>query len=90
MRVCRKIYVLVFSIGMILTLVSCGREPDQNDLLRKEVVRKVDLRDVISQSGEVQPIIKVELKSEASGKIDNVYVKEGVPLNGPKQVKEPY
>lgn len=82
MRVCRKSYVLVFvfSIGMILTLVSCGREPDQNDLLRKEVVRKVDLRDVISQSGEVQPIIKVELKSEASGKIDNVYVKEGERL----------
>ncbi len=82
MRVCRKsyVFVLVFSIGIILTLVSCGKEPDQNDLLRKEVVQKVDLRDVISQSGEVQPIIKVELKSEASGKIDNVYVKEGERL----------
>ena len=82
MRVCRKNHVLIFvcSIGILLTLVGCGRETDQKDLVRKDVVQKVDLRDVISQSGEVQPIIKVELKSEASGKIDNVYVKEGERL----------
>ncbi|MFH1761171.1 MAG: efflux RND transporter periplasmic adaptor subunit [bacterium] len=50
------------------------------DLIRKAVVMKVDLKDMLSQSGEVRPIVKVELKSEASGKIDTVYVKEGVRL----------
>jgi HlyD family secretion protein len=41
------------------------------------VVRRVDLRDVITQTGAVEPVVKVEIKSEASGKIERVYVKEG-------------
>ncbi len=47
------------------------------NLIDKDVVRKVDLRDIVSQTGEIQPVVKVELKSEASGKIDSVYIKEG-------------
>jgi multidrug efflux pump subunit AcrA (membrane-fusion protein) len=35
------------------------------------------LKDVVSQTGEVNSVTKVDIKSEASGKIEKVYVKEG-------------
>ena len=70
----------IFFILFMLMIAGCGGKAGPRDLLRKEVVRRVDLKDVISQSGEVQPVVKVELKSEASGKIDEVYVKEGERL----------
>jgi len=44
-------------------------------------VKKVDLRDIMLQTGEVQPVVKVELKSEASGRIQRIYVKEGQKVN---------
>ena len=71
---------LIFFILSMLMIAGCGGKAGPEDLLRKEVVRRVDLKDAISQSGEVQPVVKVELKSEASGKIDEVYVKEGERL----------
>lgn len=44
------------------------------------VARLVDLKDVISQTGTIDPVVKVVLKSEASGKIDKLLVKEGAVL----------
>jgi HlyD family secretion protein len=75
-----RYWILPAMAVCVYIITGCGNDVNKDDLLRKEVVRKVDLRDVISQSGEVQPVIKVELKSEASGKIDKVYVKEGERL----------
>ncbi|OGJ84187.1 MAG: hypothetical protein A2268_10540 [Candidatus Raymondbacteria bacterium RifOxyA12_full_50_37] len=72
-----RVYLL---LGASLLLSACGSDKTQENLVRKEVVSRVDLRDVIAQTGEVNPVVKVELKSEASGKIDTVYVKEGVRL----------
>jgi len=57
-------------------LMSCNKEQKQQEL-QKHVVGKTGLRDVISQTGEVRSLVTVELKSEASGRIDTVYVKEG-------------
>ena len=37
----------------------------------------VDLKDVITQTGEVGPVVKVDIQSEASGRIEKIYVKEG-------------
>ncbi|MBD3243806.1 MAG: efflux RND transporter periplasmic adaptor subunit [Chitinivibrionales bacterium] len=67
-------------VGIALTALvltaGCGR--------RKEgpsgetfVVKRLGLRDVVSQTGEVTPVVKVDIKSEASGRIERVYVKEG-------------
>lgn len=41
------------------------------------VVKRLSLRDVVSQTGEVTPVVKVDIKCEASGRIERVYVKEG-------------
>ncbi|MBD3421482.1 MAG: efflux RND transporter periplasmic adaptor subunit [Chitinivibrionales bacterium] len=41
------------------------------------IVDYVNLRDVISQTGEVRPLVKLDLKCEASGRIEKLFVKEG-------------
>ncbi|MBF0431886.1 MAG: efflux RND transporter periplasmic adaptor subunit [Fibrobacteria bacterium] len=76
-RIIHSVWFIGLTVFTFFLLTHCGGKTKTDDLVRKDVVRKVDLKDVISQTGEVQPIIKVELKSEASGKIENVYVKEG-------------
>ena len=71
------------SLLFILTaalLIACGNKNDLKNLLQKETVRYEDLRDVITQTGEVRPVVKVEIKCEASGKIDTLFVKEGEAL----------
>lgn len=61
---------------IISFLLFCSQEQKQQEI-QKYVVKKTDLRDVISQTGEVRSLVTVELKSEASGRIDTIYVKEG-------------
>lgn len=46
-----------------------------------EAVERVDLKDVVSNTGTLEPVVKVELQSEASGRIDTIYVREGAVLN---------
>jgi HlyD family secretion protein len=79
-RITKKSITLFALFAGLILIANCGNGIKEKDLIRKSVVKEVDLRDVISQSGEVQPIVKVELKSEASGKIDTIYVKEGERL----------
>ncbi|MBL8028285.1 MAG: biotin/lipoyl-binding protein, partial [Fibrobacteres bacterium] len=70
----------VFLVTLVISLFlifSCSEKINPETLYKKEVVKKGSLRDVIEQTGEVQPVIKVELKSEASGQIDTIYVTEG-------------
>jgi HlyD family secretion protein len=50
------------------------------------VVGPATLRDIISQTGEVAPVVKVDLKCEASGTIEKLYVKEGQPLQKGDQI----
>lgn len=47
----------------------------------RSTVERVDLRDVMSQTGEIAPIVKVEVKSEASGRIERILVKEGARVD---------
>jgi HlyD family secretion protein len=72
-----KLFVKILVIALV---VSCSKKIDPQSLIKKDVVKMVTLKDVIEQTGEVQPIIKIELKSEASGQIDTIYVKEGERL----------
>ncbi len=55
----------------------CGREDNADGLIERHTVERVSLRDVISQTGEVRPVVKIDLQSEASGKIEKVHVREG-------------
>lgn len=70
-------------IHVILLLVlpalfwGCGSKKKHETIEERYTVTTVNLLDKITQTGEVQPIVKVDLKSEASGLIQKVYVKEG-------------
>lgn len=67
-----------FATGAILlALCVCGKGDHKKPENEQFVVKKVHLHDVISQTGEVTPVVKVDLKSEASGKIKKIFVKEG-------------
>jgi HlyD family secretion protein len=71
-------HVIFFTTAVLLFLTNCQKKKDVTASLSEQVaVKKVDLRDVISQTGTISPTIKVELKSEASGKIEKIFVKEG-------------
>ncbi len=61
---------------VVVAAIGCGTKKEK-PFEGRHTVGRVDLRDVITQTGEVQPVVKVELKSEASGRIDTVYVREG-------------
>jgi HlyD family secretion protein len=63
-------------IPLLLITSGCGRRKE-TAYTERHTVGIVDLRDAVVQTGEVQPVIKVEIKSEASGKIETVNVREG-------------
>jgi len=73
----------VNKIGIVLVIamlaMQCGnKKPDAGAQVHKTaVVTYHDLRDVMSRTGELEPLKKIELKSEASGKIERLYVREG-------------
>ncbi len=71
---------LSFPLFLFLISTSCSKKMNMDALVRKEIVKRASLRDVIEQTGEVQPVVKVEIKSEASGQIDTVFVTEGERL----------
>jgi HlyD family secretion protein len=53
------------------------KEKVSMELSETYVVKKENLRDIITQTGVISPVVKIELKSEASGKIEQIFVKEG-------------
>jgi len=70
-RVC-----VVLSVLLLMT-AGCGRRKKGDGTVETFTVTTVDLRDAAVQTGEVQPVIKVDIKSEASGKIEKLHVREG-------------
>lgn len=74
-----RFYMSTISIVMLLLfLLHCQKKQKELiDLSEKYTVKKENLRDIITQTGVISPVVKIELKSEASGKIEKIYVKEG-------------
>ena len=62
---------------LALAGLQCGRQKKNSVYTERHTIGIVDLRDVVVQTGEVQPVIKVEVKSEASGKIESISIREG-------------
>lgn len=72
-----KHFFSVVTVILVLIGPHCGK-PKKNAIYSEQhTVDTVDLRDVVVQTGEVQPVIKVEIKSEASGKIETISIREG-------------
>ena len=66
---------------MITALVAfcnyCAQKNSNSSVEEKYCVTYVNLLDIIQQTGEVKSTEKVEVKSEASGKIEKIFIKEG-------------
>lgn len=74
---------IICALTASLLLGSCGKKErpgGQGARPVSESVQRRDLKDIISNSGSLVPVIRVELKSEASGRIDTVFVKEGTRM----------
>lgn len=80
-KVCTQFLIALITLVAVSMLLGCGS--GKKDIKTHEIhtVGKVSLRDVITQTGEVKPIIKVDIKSEASGQIDTIFIKEGQRVN---------
>ncbi len=68
---------------LFLAIAGCSQKSEKEAAALKplvEQVRRVDLKDVISNTGVLEATIKVDLKSEASGRVDTLYVDEGTRL----------
>ncbi len=81
----RYIHIFQFTIHFILISLftfGCSSKKDPlSSLSEYYTIKKVDLKDVVNQTGTITPIVKVELKSEASGKINKIFVKEGQKIS---------
>jgi HlyD family secretion protein len=75
--------VLILCLSVILLRCAKKEEDAKKDrpiVPIVEEVKYVDLKDVISNTGELKAVTKVDLKSEASGRIDKILVEEGAVL----------
>lgn len=72
-----KQYLMLLLLIPVLSGMQCARGQKTPVYTERHTIGTVDLRDVVVQTGEVQPIIKVEVKSEASGKIETITIREG-------------
>ncbi|MFH0921448.1 MAG: efflux RND transporter periplasmic adaptor subunit [Fibrobacterota bacterium] len=70
-------FALTLSLFLFALFAGCGKDDLTQDLVKKAAVETVDLRDVVVQVGVVQPIVKVDIKPECSGRIDTLYLREG-------------
>lgn len=69
---------IILTVIVSLFSSGCGsRGKKELVYTQRHTIGEVDLRDVVVQTGEVQPLIKVDIKSEASGKIETIEVREG-------------
>ncbi|MBN1984129.1 MAG: efflux RND transporter periplasmic adaptor subunit [Chitinivibrionales bacterium] len=73
-----KYQLIISAFFLFMVAAGCVKKKDAGktgDELHR--VAYTDLRDAITQTGEVRPVVKIDLKSEASGEIKKIHVKEG-------------
>lgn len=79
----RIVYILLISI----LLSSCGKvrvdnsKGKKNEKVKSYVVKKGEITVKLEETGEIQPIKEIEIKSKISGKITNFFVEEGDFVN---------
>ncbi len=75
-----RLMMPIMTLSLIL-FTSCSKTVNPPPLSEHYTVKKVDLKDIVSQTGVITPLIKIELKSEASGKIEKIFIKEGQKIS---------
>ena len=72
---------IVFFCIVFSFLAGCGtKSPKKHRRPIVETVKRVDLKDVISNTGNLRSVVNIDLQSEASGRIDTILVNEGAKL----------
>jgi len=80
----KKISILFSFIMMILLVSSCSvkrKGKKSNHELNKHIIEKGEIIVKLEETGEIQPIREIEIKSKVSGKIITFYVEEGDQVN---------
>jgi HlyD family secretion protein len=80
----RKIIIAVSAVallGIIIVVSILAGGKDEPEVTTVTVKRRPELRSTVTASGEVRPIQFINLTSEVAGRIEEIYVKEGQPVN---------
>ncbi|MCF7793641.1 MAG: efflux RND transporter periplasmic adaptor subunit [Candidatus Cloacimonetes bacterium] len=80
----KKIFLIII---VVLTIFGCGKVAVQKDAksqagsVKSYVVEKGEITVKLEETGEIQPIKEIEIKSKISGKITKFFVEEGDFVN---------
>jgi HlyD family secretion protein len=80
----RKIIIAVSAVallGIIIVVSILAGGKDEPEVTTVTVKKRDVLRSTVTASGEVRPIQFINLTSEVAGRIEEIYVKEGQPVN---------
>ena len=75
------IILLIIIIAVVIFSVIKGKKktekPGKNDKLKSHIVKQGEITVKLEETGEIQPIKEIEIKSKISGKIVEFFVEEG-------------
>jgi len=83
----QKIILGYLLMSLLLFSGSCGKKKKPG-FMRQAKAARVDLRDVSTNAGILQPKIKVDLKSEVSGIVKKIFIREGDTLHRESPILE--
>ena len=79
----KRLIVLIISVLVLVAVVAIGatkifgkKDKDDTDE-KKEVVRRGEFIVKVRESGNLEPLISVEVRSNVEGEIETLYIKEG-------------
>ncbi len=79
----KQTIVLIISVLVLVAMVAIGatrifgKKDKENEEDKKEVVRRGEFIVKVRESGNLEPLISVEVRSNVEGEIETLYIKEG-------------
>ena len=80
----KRTIVLIISVLVLVAVVAIGatkifgkKDKEDNPDEKKEVVRRGEFIVKVRESGNLEPLISVEVRSNVEGEIETLYIKEG-------------
>ena len=83
----KRLIVLIISVLVLVAVVAIGatkifgnKDNKDNEDEKKEVVRRGEFIVKVRESGNLEPLISVDVRSNVEGEIETLYIKEGDPV----------
>ena len=79
----KQTIVLIISVLVLVAVVAIGatrifgKKDKENEEDKKEVVRRGEFIVKVRESGNLEPLISIEVRSNVEGEIETLYIKEG-------------